>query len=276
MLQRIRSGALALLALAVTAAIAGGCGSERELILATTTSTQDSGLLDELLPRFERESGVHVKLIAVGSGAALRLGSNGDADALLVHSPADEQAFVAAGHGIERTRVMYNDFVIVGPPADPAAIRGTRAAADALHAIARARAAFISRGDDSGTHAKELALWKLAGIAAPEGAPWYAESGQGMGATLTMAAQTAAYTITDRATWLAHAERAALPLAVEGDATLLNVYHVIVVNPAQHPRVHADEARRLRDFLVAPATQQQIGNFGRERFGQPLFVAYAE
>ncbi len=261
--------------LAALAAVACG-GGGGTLILATTTSTENSGLLDELLPRFERETGLSVKVIAVGSGAALALAERGDADVLLVHSPAAEEALVAAGHGVERARVMFNDFVIVGPADDPAGIAGTEDAAGALRAIAASRARFVSRGDDSGTHAKERSLWASAGLEAPRGESWYAESGQGMGATLTIAAQTGAYTLTDRATWLAVADPQVLLLLVEGDIELRNVYHVIVVNPERHSGTNVEGARAFRAFLLTSETQQQIARFGVERFGQPLFVPDAE
>ncbi len=264
--------AILLLAALLTAA----CGGGGTLILATTTSTENSGLLDELVPRFEQQSGLSVKVIAVGSGAALALAERGDADVLLVHSPAAEQALVAAGHGVDRARVMFNDFVIVGPADDPAGVTGTAFAVAALRAIAESRSAFVSRGDDSGTHAMERGLWAAAGLDVPRGESWYAESGQGMGATLTIAAQTGAYTLTDRATWLAVAEPEVLPLHVEGDIGLRNTYHVIVVNPERHAGTNEDAARSFRAFLLTPETQQQIGAFGLERFGQQLFVPDAE
>ncbi|MEX2228893.1 MAG: substrate-binding domain-containing protein [Dehalococcoidia bacterium] len=264
--------ALALLATIAPAAACRGDDERRELILATTTSTQDSGLLDVLIPRFEEESGMHVKVIAVGSGAAMAMGERGDADVLLVHSPAAEEQFVAAGYGVERARVMYNDLVIVGPPRDPAGVAGTSDAAAAMAKVAAAGAAFISRGDGSGTHAQELTLWAAAKIEVPTGRGWYAESGQGMGATLTIAAEKAAYTLTDRGTWLAAADRESLPIAVEGDPRLFNVYHVIVVDPDQHPRVNAQGARRFRAFLLQQDTLRLIGEFGRDTYGQPLFT----
>jgi len=264
--------ALALLAIIALATACRGDDEGRELILATTTSTQDSGLLDVLIPRFEEESGMHVKVIAVGSGAAMELGERGDADVLLVHAPAAEEQFVAAGYGVERARVMYNDFVIVGPPSDPAGVAGTSDAAAAMAKVAAAGAAFISRGDGSGTHAQELSLWAAAKIDVPTGQGWYAESGQGMGATLTIAAEKAAYTLTDRGTWLAAADQERLPIAVEGDPRLFNVYHVIVVNPDQHSQVNSQGARRFRAFLLRQDTLRLIGEFGRDRYGQPLFT----
>lgn len=248
--------------------------SGKELILATTTSTQDSGLLDVLVPMYERQTGDRVKVIAVGSGAALELGRKGNADVLLVHSPAAEEAFVKEGAGIKRTRVMYNDFVIVGPAADPAKIEGLKDVAAAMKAISLAKAPFYSRGDNSGTHSAELALWKAAAIEAPKGQPWYAETGQGMGATLTVATEKAGYTVSDRATWLANADRARLPILVEGDSKLFNVYHVIPVNPEKHSAVNKDSAEQFRQFMVAKDTLAVIGSFGKEKYGAPLFVAY--
>ena len=268
--------AILLLAASLTVLFTAACGGDGTLILATTTSTENSGLLDELLPRFEQQTGLSVKVIAVGSGAALALAERGDADVLLVHSPAAEQALVEAGHGVERARVMFNDFVIVGPASDPAGIAGIEDAAAALRAIAASRSGFVSRGDDSGTHAKEQALWAAAGLDVPRGEDWYAESGQGMGATLTIAAQTGAYTLTDRATWLAVADPQLLRLHVESDVELRNVYHVIVVNPERHGGTNAEGARAFRAFLLTPETQQRIARFGVERFGQPLFVPDAE
>ena len=256
--------------------LAAACGGSGTLILATTTSTDNSGLLEELVPPFERQHGVTVKVIAVGSGAALAMGERGDVDVLLVHSPAAVDDFVAAGFGVERARVMFNDFIIAGPPADPAAVAGSSDAVAALRAIAEAGARFVSRGDESGTHAKERALWDAAGLDVPRGEDWYAESGQGMGATLTIAAQTGAYTLTDRATWLAVADPQVLRLYVEGDVELRNVYHVIVVNPERHSGTNVEGARAFRAFLLTPETQQQIARFGVERFGQPLFVPDAE
>jgi tungstate transport system substrate-binding protein len=241
-----------------------------EIILATTTSTQDSGLLDVLIPVFEQKSGYTVKTVAVGSGQALKMAEQGNADVLLVHSPAAEKALIANSFGIERQLVMHNDFVIVGPPSDPAKIREAQLAVEALQKIAAASAGFISRGDDSGTHKMELSLWQQASLT-PEGA-WYQESGQGMGATLKIASEKEAYTLTDRATYLAN--RATLDLAIlfAGDKALLNVYHVIVVNPAKWTKVNAAGARAFASFLLSPETQTLIGQFGVEKFGQSLFI----
>lgn len=262
--------------LALVVALSAACGDDNDLILATTTSTENSGLLDVLVPMFEAESGDSVKVIAVGSGAAMQLGERGDADVLLVHSPAAEVAFVDGDFGVERARVMFNDFVIAGPSEDPAGIAGTTDAATAMAAIHAAGASFVSRGDDSGTHAKERTLWIAAELGVPSGESWYAETGQGMGATLTIAAETRAYTLTDRATWLAVADPDDLPIQAEGDEALFNVYHVIVVNPDRHDAVNAEAARRFRSFLLKPETQETISAFGLEEHGQPLFTGYAE
>lgn len=247
--------------------------STRSIILATTTSTQDSGLLDVLVPRFEKESGIEVKVIAVGTGAALRMASTGDADVVLVHAPDAEQKYVDAGDLIEGRRVMHNDFVIVGPPEDPARLRATKSIADAMRAVA-ASGIFISRGDDSGTHKQELALWASAGID-PRSMTRREETGQGMGATLNVADQKRAYTLTDRGTYLALRKRLGLAILFEGDPALLNIYHVHVVSPDKHTNVNAAEARAFAAFLVSPAIQETIGNFKRQEYGQPLFVADA-
>jgi tungstate transport system substrate-binding protein len=239
------------------------------IILATTTSTQDSGLLDVLVPRFEKERGVEVKVIAVGTGAALRMAASGDADVVLVHSPAAERAYVEAGDLIEGRLVMHNDFVIVGPAHDPAGVQMTRVVADAMQAIA-ARGAFISRGDQSGTHTQELALWKAAGID-PRTLTRREETGQGMGATLTIANQKLAYTLTDRGTYLAQRARLTLALLFQGDASLRNVYHVYAVNPRRHPRAKLAEAKQFIDFLISAPIQQAIRSFKPDQFGQPLF-----
>ena len=262
--------------LSVAVGMVTACSDGSELILATTTSTENSGLLDVLIPLYEEDSGDDVKVIAVGSGAAIELGERGDADVLLVHSPAAEEAFVEAGYGVERARVMFNDFVIVGPVEDPAGIAGTTDAAIAMEMIAKAGARFVSRGDDSGTHAQERALWEAAGLEVPSGESWYVESGQGIGATLTIAAETRAYTLSDRATWLAVSDPEDLPIATEGDEALFNVYHVIVVNPDRHSGVNTEAARRFRAFLLDPQTQQTISSFGVEQYGQALFTGYAE
>jgi tungstate transport system substrate-binding protein len=248
-------------------------GSAKELILATTTSTQDSGLLDVLVPRFEQQAGYTVKTVAVGTGAALALGARGQADVVLVHAPASEQQWMAQGYGTERLLVMHSDFLIVGPEADPAHIKGDASALDALRTIADAKAPFVSRGDNSGTHQLELSLWQQDKID-PKGRPWYVEGGTGMGQTLTIADQKRAYTITDRATWLAFTGKIQLPVMVEKDPLLLNVYHVMPVNPAKFPNlpINAAGGQAFAEYMVAPATQQVIGDFGKDNYGQQLFV----
>jgi tungstate transport system substrate-binding protein len=245
----------------------------RPVILSTTTSTQDSGLLDLLVPVFERQSGYSVKTVPVGTGQALALAARGEADVTLVHAPAIEKTYVADGRLVNRRLVMYNDYLLVGPTADPAKVKGVSNAADAMKAIAAARARFVSRGDNSGTHALEKALWKLAGLE-PRGG-WYVEAGQGMGATLGIANDRNAYTLTDRGTYLAFVRRVTLPILVEGDASLLNVYAVLEVPAASGPRVNVAGGRAFADFLVSPAAQQIIRTFGVDRFGQPLFVPAA-
>ena len=241
-----------------------------ELILATTTSTQDSGLLDVLVPQFGQKTGYKVKTIAVGSGQAVTMGERGEADVLLVHAPDSEVKFMQAGHGINRKLVMHNDFIIIGPQADPAGIKGVATAVDALKKIAAAKANFISRGDNSGTDQLEKKVWKTAGVDA-KGQSWYQESGQGMGATLNIASEKSAYTITDRATYLATKKNLSLNILVEGDPILLNIYHVIQVNPQKSSKINADGAKAFADFMVAPETQQIIAKFGVDKFGQPLF-----
>ena len=245
----------------------------KELILATTTSTQDSGLLDELIPLFEEQTGYLVQTVAVGSGQAMQMGEECNADVLLVHSPAAEIEFMDAGHGVDRRLVMHNDFIIVGPAADPAGIKGNASALEAFKKIAETGSLFISRGDDSGTHKMELGLWKKAEMSA-EGA-WYEESGQGMGATMTIASEKEAYTLTDRATYLANKAAYSLEILVEGDAVLLNIYHVIQVNPEKCTKANAAGALAFADFIVAKDTQDIIGKFGADQFGQALFFADA-
>jgi tungstate transport system substrate-binding protein len=247
-----------------------------DLILATTTSTQDSGLLDVLIPMFEQETGYKVKTVAVGSGQALQMGQDGNADVLLVHSPSAEKTYMDGGFGKDRALIMHNDFIVVGPASDPAAIKGMKAV-DAFKAIFAAGATFISRGDKSGTNTKELALWKSAGVD-PVGtkAAWYLSTGQGMGATLTVASEKGAYTLTDRATYLANKANLQLDLLVEKDNSLLNVYHVITVNPDKWPKVNYDGAIAFLKFTTEPSTQDVIGKFGVDKYGQQLFVPDAD
>lgn len=241
----------------------------KTLILATTTSTQDSGLLDVLVPLFEKESGFQVKTISVGSGQAMKMGEKGEADVLLVHSPDAEKKFMSEGHGVSRRLVMHNDFIIIGPAADPAKIKGV-GAAEALKRVAQANAIFASRGDNSGTHAKEKGLWKAAGIN-PEGQKWYQQTGLGMGQTLNVAAEKKGYTLTDRATYLSLKKGLGLDILVERDSKLLNIYHVIELNSKRWPKVHAQAGKAFADFMVAKKTQEIIGRFGVDTFGAPLF-----
>lgn len=275
-LRRALLGALVVVGVLVPVAVAVPTRAQspsRTIILSTTTSTQDSGLLDVLVPMFERKSGYSVKTISVGTGQALGLAARGEADVTLAHAPALERTYVDDGKMLNRRLVMYNDFMIVGPEVDPAGIRSQKSAIAALQAIAATGARFVSRGDRSGTHALELALWKQAGVT--PAAPWYLESGQGMGATLTIADERGAYTMTDRATALAFAKRIKLVTMVEGDRPLLNIYAVMEVNPANGPRVNAAGGKAFADFMVAPDTQSAIKTFGLEKYGQPLFVPIA-
>ena len=243
---------------------------QKNIILATTTSTQDTGLLDVLIPVFEKKAGYFVKTIAVGSGQAMTMGQKGEADVLLVHSPAAEQKFMADGFGVNRRLVMHNDFVVVGPAEDPARIKGTKSALEAYKKIASAKSLFLSRGDNSGTDAKEKSVWKAASIN-PEKEKWYQQTGLGMGQTLNVAAEKKGYTLTDRGTYLALKKNLNLEILLEGDAILLNIYHVIEVNPAKWPKVNASGARAFADFMVSKETQEIVRTFGVDKFGSPLF-----
>ncbi|MBP7584168.1 MAG: substrate-binding domain-containing protein [Spirochaetes bacterium] len=258
-------------ALCATVALAPACAKKSNLILATTTSTQDTGLLDVLIPLFENSNNITVKTIAVGSGQAMALGRRGEADILLVHSPDAEKEFMDAGFGINRCIVMHNDFVILGPADDPAGAKKAKSAAEAFAKIAAKGALFVSRGDKSGTHVKELGLWKAAGVS-PEGKAWYQETGLGMGRTLAVVAEKKGYTLSDRSTWLTMKGNLGLAVVSEGDATLRNIYHVIEVNPAKFPKVNAKAARLFSHFLVSTGVQKLIGEFGKDRFGQPLYI----
>jgi tungstate transport system substrate-binding protein len=246
----------------------------RTVILSTTTSTQDSGLLDVLIPLFEKQTGYTVKTVSVGTGQALALAAKGDADVALVHAPSLEKKYVAEGKLLNRRLVMYNDFIIIGPKDDPAKVRSTKSAVEALKAIERAKANFVSRGDNSGTHVLEKSLWKSVGIE-PKGA-WYIEAGQGMGVTLGIANERNAYAISDRGTYLAYGKRVSLPILVEGDRALLNIYSVMEVNPANGPRINSAGGKAFADFMVSPQTQKVIGSFGVEKFGQALFAPVAD
>lgn len=247
------------------------------MILATTTSTQDSGLLDVLVPIFEAKSGYTVKTVAVGTGAALKMAEEGNADVLLVHAPAAEKKLMNAGFGKDRILIMHNDFVIVGPAADPAGIQDNAVATDAFALIADTEAIYISRGDNSGTHKKELSIWGGTAYDPNTDKPsWYVESGQGMGATLTIASEKQAYTLTDRATYLANKKNLELEILVEGDAVLLNVYHVMTVNPDKWPDSNYDGAIAFAKFMTDPDTQAVIAEYGVDTFGQPLFFPDAD
>lgn len=245
-----------------------------DTILATTTSTADTGLLDALAPLFKEQTGYTLKPIAVGSGAALELGQSGEADVLLVHSPAAEESFMADGFGTERRTVMYNDFIIVGPADDPAGVADATSAAEALSEIADSESTFVSRGDDSGTHALERRLWEAAGM--DPGGSWYTEAGSGMGDTLNIAGERSGYTISDRGTYLSLRDRLGLEILVEGDPALLNVYHVILVNPKNGRAINTAAGQAFLDFLLEPSTQEFISAFGVEEFGEPLFTPCAD
>ena len=244
-----------------------------DVILATTTSTQDSGLLDVLIPEFEKQSGYKVKTVAVGTGAALAMGEKGEADVLLVHAPAAEKELVDSGAGINYQLVMHNDFIIIGPEDDPAKISGLKTASEALKKIAESGSMFISRGDDSGTHKKELSIWKSAGIT-PEAGATYQETGQGMGQTLNIAEQKSGYTLTDRATYLAQKKNLSLVILVEGEKSLLNIYHVMQVNPEKFPdlNINAKGAQAFVEFMVSSDTQKMISTFGVDEYGEQLFT----
>jgi len=243
---------------------------QKNIILSTTTSTQDSGLLDVLIPIFEKKTGYFVKTIAVGSGQAMAMGQKGEADVLLVHSPAAEKKFVAEGYGVNRRIIMHNDFIVVGPAEDPAKIKGVKGTPQVFKKIADAGSLFLSRSDKSGTHSKEMAIWKAAGIN-PEGQKWYQQTGLGMGQTLNVTSEKKGYTLADRGTYLALKKNLSLDILAEGDAILLNVYHVIEVNPAKWPKVNAAGGKAFADFMVSKEVQDIVKTFGVEKFGSPLF-----
>ncbi len=263
-----------ILALASLAFAAPPLAAGEFFVIASTTSTQNAGLFDHILPLFHEETGIEGRVVALGTGQAIRIARNGDADVLLVHHKTSEEAFVAEGYGVKRFDVMYNDFVIVGPPGDPAAIAGMADATAAFRRIAEAEAVFLSRGDDSGTHKRERALWKGAGLAVDDASgSWYREAGQGMGATLNTASTMQAYTLTDRGTWLKQRRRLDLLLLVEGDSRLHNQYGVAVVNAEKHPHVKTVLARRFVDWLLSPRGQSAIGTLTID--GERLFIPNA-
>ena len=246
------------------------------IILSTTTSTQDSGLLDYLLPKFEEETGIEVKVVAVGTGKALQMGKDGEADILLVHAKESEEEFVGEGHGLERHDVMYNDFILVGPKDDPLKLKenSPNNILEGLKSIAETQTKFVSRGDDSGTHKKELSIWKEAGIE-PEG-EWYISTGSGMADVLKIADEKGAYTITDRATYLSMRDNLELDVIIEGDKNLFNQYGIIPVNPEKNDKINAEGAKIFMDWILSEDTQKLIGEFGVEEFGMPLFVPNAK
>lgn len=243
---------------------------QKNVILATTTSTQDTGLLDVLIPIFEKKTGYMVKTIAVGSGQAMAMGQKGEADVLLVHSPDAEKKFMADGYGVNRRLVMHNDFIIVGPNSDPAKLKVAKSAVDGFKRIADAGSLFMSRGDNSGTHSKEKGLWKSAAIN-PDGQKWYQQTGLGMGQTLNVASEKRAYTLADRGTYLALKKTIDLAILSEGDAALLNIYHVIEPNPAKFAKINVPGGKAFADFMVSKEAQSIIKTFGVQKFGSPLF-----
>lgn len=258
-----------------------GCGQKQDkdggsIILSTTTSTQDSGLLDYLLPNFKDETGIEVKVIAVGTGKALQMGKDGEADILLVHAKESEEEFVAEGHGLERHDVMYNDFILVGPGDDPLNLKVEHPndILEGLKILAETETEFVSRGDDSGTHKKELSIWKEAGIE-PEG-DWYISAGSGMGDVLKIADEKRAYTITDRGTYLSMKDDLDLDIIIEGDENLFNQYGIIPVNPEKNDKINAEDAKTFMEWMLSDKTQELIGEFGVEEYGMPLFIPNAK
>jgi tungstate transport system substrate-binding protein len=261
--------------LALVIGITPVVGQDKSIVVASTTSTQDSGLFDYLLPIFKAKTGIEVKVIAQGSGQALDTGRRGDADVVLVHAKLDEERFLAEGYGVKRYPVMYNDFILVGPKSDPAGINGTKDIVEALKAIKSKQATFVSRGDRSGTNQAELQLWQAAGIAVTNNkGPWYREIGQGMGATLNMASSVDAYALSDRGTWISFKNKGGLVIAVEGDKRLFNQYGVMLVNPEKHPSVKKELGQAFINYLISPEGQMTIANY---RIGdQQLFFPNAE
>ncbi len=265
--------AIILTALGSSGALAGA--QEQSIVVASTTSTRDSGLFDHILPLFATKTGIDVRVVAQGTGQALDAGRRGDADVVLVHAREQEEKFVRQGFGVRRFDVMYNDFVLIGPRGDPAGIKGSPDVAAALTSIQSKKAVFVSRGDKSGTHFAELGLWKAAGVdVAAMKEPWYKEIGQGMGAALNTASAMNAYVLSDRATWLAFKNRGELEILVEGDERLFNQYGVMLVNPARHASVKAEPGQRFIDWLISPEGQQAIAEYKID--GQQPFFSNAE
>jgi tungstate transport system substrate-binding protein len=264
------------LVITIAAALAPGCranSKDREVVLLTTTTTKDSGVLDAIIKDFEASHPYKVKPIVAGSGDVLKQAANGEGDVVLTHSPEAEQEWMAKGHGTSRRLVMYNDFIIVGPPADPAGIKGM-APDQALAKIAEKAAPFVSRGDQSGTHIRELKLWKGASVD-PRGKPWYRETGQGQGLTMDVASQTSGYCLTDRGTFLVNEKRLGMAVLVEGDARLRNIYHVMTMDATKFPRVNDAGGKAFADYVVSADGQKLIGEFGKDKFPQSLFKPVA-
>lgn len=269
----MQSRGLTTIALTLALSIPVSAQAQDFIVVASTTSTENSGLFDDLLPAFEAEAGFDVRIIAVGTGAALQYGRRCDADVVMVHAPAAEEAFVAAGYGVERHLLMHNDFILVGPQSDPAGVAGMGSAAAALAAIGEAEVAFISRGDDSGTHKKELQLWEASGVNLAEiDGSWYREAGAGMGQTLNIASGMDAYTLADRGTWLSFGNRGRMTVLLEGDPALFNPYGVIRVNDQRCPNVKTEMAQQFINWLLSDTGQQRIADFRLE--GQPLFTPH--
>lgn len=273
-MKRILQTAMCLALVVLALAIPSQAKDKPKLVLATTTSTMDSGLLDFLVPIFEKENGCKVQVISVGTGAAIRYGKDGNADVLLVHDPVAEEQVVKQGFFVERKYLMYNDFVLVGPPEDAAAVKGSASAAEALKKIEASQATFVSRADQSGTHKKEQRLWASAGLSPKS--PWYLEAGAGMEAVLRIANEKRAYCLTDRGTYLAHQKEYDLPILFEGDRELFNPYHVMLVAPAKYPFVNYALAKKFSDFLTSERGQKLIAEYGVDKYGQPLFYPAAE
>ena len=272
--RRSAAFGLALVLAGLPGLVLGQTPNSDELVVLSTTTTQDSGILKHITEAFQNKTGLKVKTIVAGSGDILKQGARGEGDVLLTHSPAAEKDWMKQGYGLSRRLVMYNDFIIIGPQDDPAGVKGLTAS-DALKRIAEKKAVFVSRGDQSGTHVRELAMWKRAGID-PKGQSWYRETGQGQGLTMEVAMQQQGYAFTDRGTYLVNAKRLGLPVLVEGDPALFNIYHVMPVDPAKFPKVNATAAKAFADYLLSPEGQQHIGEFGKAQYGRSLFLPAAD